>query len=232
MPDHQNYYADMRTYFEDKRQIYAHQRTGGILIAGRAVQDEWIKEARTRVPAAYAGELKVFGEHNSENAALAAEALRALSLTESDIASGLATFEAVEGRLQFVREMNGVKIYNDNNATTPEATIAALRALSGGKNIILIMGGSDKGLDMSTLLYEIATHCKRVILLAGSGTNRVVPLMQDYSIFDSLDAAVQEAVRSATAGDVILFSQAFASFGMFTNEYDRNDVFMRVVASL
>ena len=232
MPDHQNYYPDMGTYFADKRNIYAHQGEGDVLVAGRAVQDEWIKDSRARVPVPYAGELKVLGEHNRENAAFAAEALRALGLLEGEIAEGLASFESVEGRLQFVREVRGVKIYNDNNATTPEATIAALRAVGAGKNVMLIMGGSDKGLDMSTLLYEIAKSCKRTILLAGSGTDRIAPLMQDYSIYDSLEAAVREAAASASAGDVILFSPAFASFGMFTNEYDRNDRFMRIVASL
>jgi len=232
MPDHQNYYPDMATYFADKRNIYAYQRDGDILVAGRSVQDEWIKETRAHVPAPYAGTLMVLGQHNRENAALASDALRALGVAESDIVDGLASFESVEGRLQFVREVRGVKIYNDNNATTPEATLAALRAVGKGKNVVLIMGGSDKGLDMSALLYEIAKTSKRTILLAGSGTDRIAPLMQDYSIYDSLDAAVREAVASASTGDVILFSPAFASFGMFTNEYDRNDQFMRIVSSL
>lgn len=232
MPDHQNYYPDMQTYFADKQQIYAHQGEDGVLIAGRTVADEWMKEPRARVPIVFSGELRVPGAHNRENAALAAEALRALGLTEDAIAHGLSTFEALEGRLQLVREVRGVPIYNDNNATTPEATIAALNALAKRKNVILIMGGSDKGLDMSALLYEIAQTCKRVILLAGTGTDRVAPLMQDYSIFDSIDSAVREAIAAAEPGDVILFSPAFASFGLFRNEYDRNDQFMRVVSSL
>jgi UDP-N-acetylmuramoylalanine--D-glutamate ligase len=232
MPDHQNYYPDMQRYFYDKQQIYAHQDEDGVLIAGRVVADEWIKESRTRIPIVYSGGLRVPGAHNRENAALAAEALRALGLSEAAIAHGLETFEAVEGRLQLVREVRGVRIYNDNNATTPEATIAALHALAKGRNVILIMGGSDKGLDMNALLYEIAQTCKRVLLLAGTGTDRIAPLMQDYSIFDSIGSAVREAAYYAEPGDIILFSPAFASFGLFRNEYDRNDQFMRVVASL
>ena len=141
----------------------------------------------------------------------------------------------MEGRLQLVGVVEGVKIYNDNNATTPEATIAALRSLSNyghPMSTILIMGGADKGLDMSQLLLEISKTCKRVILIAGSGTNRVVPLMADYSVFDSLKDAVHEAVQSASPGDTVLFSPAFASFGMFTNEYDRNDTFMKIVREI
>ncbi len=177
-------------------------------------------------------DIAIPGEHNRFNAACAAEVLRKLALSEEEIQAGIESFQGVEGRLQLVREIRGVKIYNDNNATTPEATIAALKALHTEKNIILIMGGSDKGLDMSTLLYEIAGTCKRVILLAGSGTDRITPFMQDFSVFDSLDSAVKEALQSATEGDVILFSPAFASFGMFTNEYERNDQFLSIVESL
>lgn len=232
MPDHQNYYPDMQSYFNDKKNIYAFQKEGDALIVGSAVQEEWIHESRARVPQPFTGTLRVVGEHNRENAALASEALRTYGLSEEEIQKGLSSFEAVEGRLQFVREVKGVKIYNDNNATTPEATIAALSAVGNGKNVILIAGGSDKGLDMSALLYEIARTCKRVILLPGKGTDRIVPYMQDYSIFDSLDTAVQEAVRGAEAGDTILFSPAFASFGMFKNEYERNDGFLRIVKSV
>ena len=183
------------------------------------------------------------GDHNRENAALAAEALRALHIPEDDIRSGLETFKGVEGRLQLVSNKNlprvaggkagNIQIYNDNNATTPEATLAALKALdTGKKNIILIIGGADKGLDASSLLYEIANTCKRVICLSGTGTTRIVPFMSDYSIFDSLDAACKEAFASVVAGDIILFSPAFASFGLFKNEYDRNDQFMKFVSSL
>jgi UDP-N-acetylmuramoylalanine--D-glutamate ligase len=238
MPDHQNYYPDTEAYFADKAHIFQHQRPGDVLVCGGSIRER-IEAARppvaTRVPDSIPPEwtLKVIGEHNRDNAALAAEALRSCGLSETVIRAGLESFEPVEGRLQFVREMNGVKIYNDNNATTPEATIAALTALAGdSKDIILIMGGADKGLDASALLYNIATTCKRVILLAGTGTDCVAPMMQDYSIFDNLESAVREAVASAQPGDTILFSPAFASFGMFTNEYERNDRFLRIVRSL
>lgn len=244
MPDHQNYYKDMDEYFADKANIYRHQKEGGVIIAGASIAER-IKTERgdVEVPSELPADvqLKVLGVHNRENASLATSALKALGLSEAEIKEGLESFAGVEGRLQFVREVGGVKIYNDNNATTPEATIAALKALDTGnppspkateghrKNIVLIMGGSDKGLDMSTLLYEVAKACKRVILLSGTGTNRVVPLMSDYSIFDSLEDAVSEALRGAVSGDVVLFSPAFASFGMFKNEYERNDEFLRIV---
>ena len=238
MPDHQNYYADMDEYFADKANIFRYQKEGDVLVCGAQIEPRIeavrsVAEPQVPAPLPTDWKLRVIGEHNRENAALAAEALRALNLSEDQIRAGLESFEPVEGRLQLAREIGGVKIYNDNNATTPEATIAALKALDEGKkNIVLIMGGADKFLDASTLLYEVAKTCKRVILLAGTGTSRIAPLMQDYSIFDSLEAAVQEAVVSAQAGDTILFSPAFASFGMFKNEYERNDNFLQIVRKM
>lgn len=238
MPDHQNYYPDMETYFADKANIFKNQKEGDVLVCGKGIEEQ-IKAARPlvapQVPPAISTDWKlhVVGEHNRENAALAAAALHALGLTDSEIQNGLESFTPVEGRLQLIGEIRGASVYNDNNATTPDATLAALHALDrGNKNIILIMGGADKGLDMSTLLYEVARTCKRVILLAGTGTDRVAPFMSDYSIYDSMQSAVTEAVASASVGDCILFSPAFASFGIFKNEYDRNDQFMDCVRSL
>lgn len=136
--------------------------------------------------------------------------------------------------MELIREVNGVQVYNDTTATTPEATLAALRALNDGhrKFIILIMGGNDKGLDMNTLLYEIPNYTKRVILLAGTGTNRVLEFLPGASVFDDLGNAVREAFVGTVPGDIILFSPAFTSFGMFKNEYDRGDQFNAIVQKL
>jgi UDP-N-acetylmuramoylalanine--D-glutamate ligase len=240
MPDHQNYYRDMDEYFADKANIFAYQKNGDVLICGQDIEQKITQgkvkpslEPRVVSSIPDSWHLKVPGVHNRENASLAAEVLRALHVSDEAIRTGLESFAGVAGRLQLVTEIKGVKIYNDNNATTPDATIAGLRALdTGKKQIVLIMGGADKGLDMSNLLYEIARSCKRVICLAGTGTARITPFMQDYSIYDNLKSAVDEALASAESGDVILFSPAFASFGMFTNEYERNDKFMSIIKDL
>ncbi|MCR4325622.1 MAG: UDP-N-acetylmuramoyl-L-alanine--D-glutamate ligase [Patescibacteria group bacterium] len=246
-PDHQNYYHDMDEYFADKANIFRYQKGGDSLIASRGLTER-LKAAQPPLPPLFPPPLpadwalKVPGKHNRENAALAAEALRALGVSEADIKSGLESFEGVEGRLQFVREVHGIGIYNDNNATTPEATIAALRALRDtedkkGARIILIMGGADKGLDMSDLTDEVRKCCKAVVLLEGTGTDRIHAglesalgnkIMIYHNLRDALGAAMEAAVR----GDIVLFSPAFASFGMFKNVYDRNDQFLQVACSL
>ncbi len=209
MQDHLNYYASMDEYFADKANIFKFQKELKI-VAGGAIAP---KIPRAIVPGTYEWNLKIPGEHNKENASLAAEALKLLGLTDEQIKSGLESFEGVEGRLQFVQEVRGVKIFNDNNATTPEATIAALDAL-GTMRTILIMGGADKGLDMSALEARLP-QLKKVV-----------------RIEQGLTKALDEALAAASPGDIILFSPAFASFGMFKNEYDRNDQFLAAVKNL
>ena len=234
MPDHQNYYTDMEAYFSDKANVFRYQKKGDALFVGASVL-EHIQAAQPsvapQVPPAIPLDWKlgIIGEHNRENASFAAAALSAVGLSENEIQEGLGSFEGVEGRLQFLREIKGVKIYNDNNATTPEATIAALRSLDG--DVILIAGGADKGLDMSELISE-ARKCKKVVLLAGTGTDRIKKELPDVVVFDTLGDAFTAATRAAVAGDVILFSPAFASFGMFKNEYDRNDQFLEIVRQM
>lgn len=234
MPDHQNYYRDMDEYFADKANIFRYQKPGDTLIAGKGLTERFQTPqppVEALVPDGLAPDwtLRVPGEHNRENAALAAAALLSLGLNTEQIRAGLESFEGVEGRLQLVAKSNGVQIYNDNNATTPEATLAALRALDSGKrNVVLIAGGSDKGLDMSELVGEMQTKCKAVLLLKGTGTDRLKELLADTQVFESLETAFDSAKSIAGPGDIILFSPAFASFGMFKNEYERGDLFIKL----
>lgn len=237
-PDHQDYYPDMGTYLADKAEIFLHQASGDTLVLGEqaaeVVADAYdVTTATHRVVAksdAVSAHLSIPGEHNRANAACAKEACRALRIDEAVIDEALQTFAGVDGRLQLVREKNGVKFYNDTTATTPDATLAALRALA--EPIVLIMGGSDKGLDMGKLLLEAPKRVKRLILLPGTGTNKALKFLPGASVYDSLEAAVREAALSAVPGDAVLFSPAFASFGMFKNEYDRGEQFNALVHSL
>jgi UDP-N-acetylmuramoylalanine--D-glutamate ligase len=256
MEDHLNYYERgglsrveaMAAYFTDKAQIFLHQEDSGTFVTTPAVF-EWIRKV---LPNETLGQeivladvsvlpedmlLSMPGEHNRLNAALAYEALKAVGLTDEEIFDGLATFPGVEGRLQLVATVDNVRIYNDNNATTPQATTAALEALDlGNKNIILIAGGADKNIDVTKLAFAITEHCKNVFLIPGSGTDNLVGYLDGgdtgVSIMGDLAGAFAEAKRIATAGDIILFSPAFASFAQYKNEYERNDEFVRLVANL
>lgn len=246
MPDHMNYYGgNLDTYFSDKANIFRFQMKGDSLFVGeailekvRAVSAKWRTSVEATVPPAIPKEwkLSIVGEHNRQNASLAAAALRALGLSEVEIKEEIESFEGIAGRLQFIGEVKGIPVYNDNNATTPEATIAALRAL--GEDITLIAGGSEKNLALEELVSEIKQRVARVVLLKHpnyQGSERLARTLRKEEVSfeeaSDLKGAVEMAIRGKKSGS-ILFSPAFASFGMFKNEYDRNDQFLKIVSEL
>ena len=248
MSDHLNYYKNsMDAYFLDKAQIFAHQGSHNFLVMGEEVagliEEKFGKRARAKKIIAGAGsvprdwDLKLRGVHNRENIALASAVGDALKVPMETIREAVENFSGVEGRMQYARTVRGVEIYNDTTATTPDATLVALRALSQNKNIVLIMGGADKTLDMSPLLKNISQYCSTVVLLAGTGSLKIQKdIMQIKNIThchaSSLSEAVTQAMNNTRIGDIVLFSPAFASFGMFKNEFDRGEQFMALVSGL
>jgi len=246
MEDHMDYYkGDMTAYFMDKTNIFKNQEDTGVLVTTPAVfeyakgKDLSIRGEVILADSSVMPEdclLAMPGEHNRLNAALSYEALKAISLSDGMIFEGLASFGGVEGRLQYIKTINNVRIYNDNNATTPTATIAALEALDlGNKNIILIAGGTDKGIALDDFCTSVQTHCKQLILIPGTGTTTFTNQCRCSTptlMIESLGQAVEEARLVAENGDIILFSPAFASFGQYKNEYERNDEFVNFVSSL
>ncbi len=246
MDDHLNYYGgDRNAYFADKAHIFLYQESGDTFITTPAVfaRAEDFAHARgvtfsqnielvddSVIPEDWA--VPLAGAHNRMNTACAVLALRVAGIADEQIRAGIETFPGVPGRLEFVGERKGVKIFNDNNATTPEATLAALEAVSHEHNAVLIMGGSDKGSDMSALMARLPQYAKHVVLLAGTGTDTIRASLPAAAVHDTLAAAIDEAFDIAEDGDVVLFSPAFASFGMFKNEYDRNDQFMELIRTL
>ncbi|MEK7107625.1 MAG: UDP-N-acetylmuramoyl-L-alanine--D-glutamate ligase [Patescibacteria group bacterium] len=248
LPDHMNYYkGDMNLYFKDKANIFKYQKKGDILIFGDSVVEAACHLGAQLPSSALIAravdlptdwKLKIIGEHNRYNAACALAVARALKIPDEISKEAIENFGGVPGRLEFIREIRDVRIYNDTCATTPDATMAALRALSS-KQIILILGGSDKGLDMSKLVAEIPKYCKGVVLLPGTGTEKLISNSKflisnqtPISNVKNLREAVKKTVAIAKRSDIILFSPALASFGMFKNEYDRGEQFNVVVKSL
>lgn len=242
MEDHQNYYGSMDLYFNDKAQIFLHQDESGVLIttpevferakelSGVSLGQEVVLADASVIPEGAL--LTMPGEHNRLNTALAVETLKALSLSEDEIFTALATFPGVEGRLQYLGEIEGVKMYNDNNATTPTATAAGVRAVSeliaSEKGLVLIAGGADKGLDVQPIIDAVESGVKAIILLPGSGTEMLLSHIHG-SLVNSMEEGVTAALAAAESGDSILFSPGFASFGLFRNEYERNDAFLSEV---
>jgi UDP-N-acetylmuramoylalanine--D-glutamate ligase len=241
-PDHLNYYdGNLDTYLADKANIFLFQKPGDTLVLGSQcagiIQGKYSGLMQGWTSLVGEGDLpndwklNVPGEHNRYDAALARRAVQALDVSDDVIRGALENFGAVSGRLELVATVDGVDYYNDTNATTPDATLAGINALSEkyAGNVLLIMGGADKDIDMKELLAELPRFTKRVELLSGTGTDRIRPELPDAEVFDNLVAAVGNARRHAQPGDAIILSPAFASFGMFKNEYDRGDQFNAIV---
>jgi len=242
-PDHMNYYKDnMKKYFLDKAQIFLWQSKTDYLILGEQTAPK-IKQFRKRIKSKIIIARKkdcqnlktvLMGEHNKSNIACAIKAAVALKIPPLKIYKAIKNFTGVKGRLEHIKTINRVRIYNDTTSTTPEATIAGLKALDLdlNKRIVLICGGADKGLDMNNFIREANLRAKKIILISGTGTERIKNKFKKSPIYNSLKKAVADAVSSTNKGDAILFSPAFASFGMFKNEYDRGDKFNGIIKNL
>ncbi len=274
LDDHLNYYkGDREAYFADKANIFKYQKSAETLVVREGVL-ALVKDAPSKIIVARQSDVpdswkvKLLGEHNRENVACAVKVAEEIGISSAIIKKAVESFNGVPGRLEYLRTIRGVKIYNDNNATTPDATLAALRALnpkseipacaaaaSAGRrnpkqiqnpkalnaerNIVLIMGGTDKGLDMSKLVEEIPRHCKAIVMLKETGTDRIKERIMNYELGimkkekNTLQECVEEAMKLGKKGDIILFSPAFASFGRwFKNEYDRGNQFVELVKKL
>lgn len=248
LPDHQNYYKNnMELYFEDKANIFKFQKEKDFLISGSQVaplivekyesviNSKIIVADESKVPEDW--KIKIPGTHNKYNISLAIAVAKALEIDMSVVKEAVENFSGVPGRLELVRDYKGIKIWNDTTATTPDATLAGLRAL--GSEIVLIMGGADKNLDMTKLFQEIPEHVRALILIPGTGSTRIEgDLIRlgdanvDFNKVNNLREAINLAVALAPVGGNILFSPGFASFGMFKNEYDRGDQFNELVKNL
>jgi UDP-N-acetylmuramoylalanine--D-glutamate ligase len=245
MPDHMTYYrGDMDRYLADKAQIFLHQDEGDILVLGAQVYEQlksYKSHMRARVIVAdesdvpHAWKLRLVGAHNRYNVGIAVATARAYGVEFETIRATVEAFEPLPGRLQYVRDVSGVPVYNDTNATTPDATIASLYALDHDHNrrIILIAGGVDKGLAVEALVSAIHDTCKHVVLLPGSGTDKLVAACELTSAtctkVETLTEAVQNVWLVANKGDIVLFSPGFASHNLFQNEYDRGEQFLRLI---
>jgi len=180
------------------------------------------------------------GHHQKQNFLAAALALLDLGLPADFIRESLGRFPGIEHRLEFFHESNGIRFYNDSAATIPEAAAAAIRAFEKPPDckadLILVTGGTDKDLDF-TPLARAAENTKAIILLAGTGTDKLKTLLDSGGIkyrgpFDSPEAAAKAALEAAAPGDTVVLSPGCASFGMFLNEFDRGRKWKEAVRKL
>ncbi|HLH61042.1 MAG TPA: UDP-N-acetylmuramoyl-L-alanine--D-glutamate ligase [Ktedonobacteraceae bacterium] len=260
-PDHLDTYADMDEYAAAKANIFRHQHADDLAIFNydnpwtrrlgeEAVANTWFTSLELGGSFARGSsdiapfiftETPLIGKHNLENILLATTAARLLDVPDEIIAATVRGFRGVPHRLEEVAVINGVRFINDSTSTAPVAGRIALEAFDGP--IVLVAGGNTKFLPLEDWPRTIAQRCRDVILLKGTGTDELLPALEQEAeqygisnpvrgVFDDFTTAMNEAVSLARPGDVLLFSPGFTSFGMFLNEFDRGDKFVAYVRAL
>jgi UDP-N-acetylmuramoylalanine--D-glutamate ligase len=232
MRDHLNMYPSMAEYAEAKAQIFRHQRPDDfVLLPADKLFNGYAKEASGSVLRVKKEKiaLSILGEHNLLNASFAAAVAKLLGVPSSKTKFILKSFKGLPNRFETIAVKKGVTFINDTTATTPDGTLAALRALKPSKATIhLLFGGADKELDFK----EIASYLKKrkdvvTYLLSGTAETKIKKAGIRGNWFSEFEHAFK-AVQPKK-GDVLLLSPGCASFGMFKNEFDRGEQFRALV---
>lgn len=182
--------------------------------------------------------IKIPGEHNLANILAAVCMAKLLKISDDDIVKAVNNFSGIDYRLQLERVINGCKIYNDSTATTPDAAVAAIKALAPQK-MVLLAGGVDKELDFKEMAQVIKKHVSQLVLLDGSASEKLFKELQKIKYPKQKISARQKSLKTAwqrawvlaqkNKANAILFSPAGASFNMFENEFDRARQFSNLV---
>ena len=180
------------------------------------------------------------GEHNYLNVCAALNAIHDYIDVSNDVLESIiASISGVAHRLEFVREINGVDWYNDSASTTPDKSIAGIRAFD--TKVVLIAGGYDKNISYESLAKPILDNVSKLILF-GDTKNKIYDAVMKLSrdsgvsipiyVMDTLEEVIDVAYQVSVPGEVVLFSPASASFDMFKNAYQRGDLFKEIVNKL
>jgi UDP-N-acetylmuramoylalanine--D-glutamate ligase len=190
------------------------------------------REGTKAEPILPVAEIPLKGAHNVENVLAAVCAARLGGVPAESIRASVASFKAVEHRLEFVAAVRGVEFYNDSKATNVDATKKALEAFQGG--VHLILGGKDKNLDYAELSDLLRARCKTVYTI-GSAAEKIERQLDGVVKIVSagtLDVAVRKAAEDAVAGDIVLLAPACSSFDQFENYEQRGRTFKELVKQL
>jgi len=213
-------------WFSAKRQIKQ-----GAFVHGESILFT-AKEGGKPEPVMPVAEIPLAGAHNVENVLAAVCAARLAGVAAETIRSAVRAFKAVEHRLEFVRELGGVKYYNDSKATNVDATVKAVESFTGG--IHLILGGKDKDSNYAVMGPLLRERVKTVITI-GSAAEKIARELAGVAKIEAAETmqrAVTLAHDQAGAGDTVLLAPACASFDQFENYEHRGRVFKELVMAL
>ena len=264
-PNHLDVHRSMEEYVAAKENVYLHQSADGKLVVNmdNAITNTFAEKAKGRVEkfsrfavpehgvylrddVVYrdgrkimdAADIKIPGVHNIENYMAAACAVEGLA-SDADIDAVARSFGGVEHRIELVRELHGVRYYNDSIASSPSRTIAGLRSFD--RKVILIAGGYDKHVPFDVLGPEVCAHVK-LLILCGATAEKIraavenapeyAPGKPEIITVQSLEAAVAAARAHAEAGDIVTLSPACAAFDQFKNFMVRGARYKELVMAL
>ena len=264
-PNHLDVHKSMEEYIAAKENVYLHQSPSGKLVVNmdNAITHSFVGKANGRVEefsrfgipenGVYlqngtiyrngkkimdAADIRIPGVHNIENYMAAACAVEGFA-SDADIDAVARSFGGVEHRIELVRELDGVRYYNDSIASSPTRTIAGLHSFD--RRVILIAGGYDKHIPFDALGPEICAHVKLLILCGATadkiraaveGAPEYVPGQPEIVTVQSLGDAVELAHMRAQRGDIVTLSPACAAFDQFKNFMVRGESYKRMVAAL
>ena len=258
-PEHLDWHADSDEYYNAKSQLFRHQTSDDIAVfyakddmsqriastgagwkvpymafpGGNVVDGNIVIDNQT---VCATSELKLLGEHNWQNACAAVTAVWKITQNIEAMRQVLTHFSGLEHRLEFVRELDGVRYYDDSFGSTPETAIVAIKAF--GEPKIIILGGSDKGAPYDDLAEVIAESNVRSVVLIGEQADRIRAALDRVGFTatnpggESMSHIVATARSVAKLGDIVVLSPACASFDMFQNYMDRADQFKAAVNAL
>ncbi|ADY73128.1 UDP-N-acetylmuramoylalanine--D-glutamate ligase [Desulfurobacterium thermolithotrophum DSM 11699] len=248
-PDHMNRYKSFEEYVKAKLKLLGHSEfcilNQDDPVLRNLNRENFFFFSRKRKADAFFEKGKIFckdfkievellplkGIHNVENYMGALLALKKLKLSNEKILNGFKTFYGLPHRTELVAEINGIKFINDSKSTNVDSL---KKALESYEDIILIAGGSDKGLDFSSLRKLVRERVKGIVAIGETAEQfkKTFSDIVDVRISDNIFQAVKTAYKLASSGDVVLLSPGCASFDMFKNFEDRGEKFREAVKLL
>lgn len=257
-PDHIDFMGSLDNYYKSKTEVYRNMAGNDVFLLN--ADDPVVKEYTDRYPVKCAKEsfstdsqsadciakdgylemkgekiiplnaIKIVGKHNLQNVMIAVSAAKAIGISNDVILEAVSSFKGVEHRIEFVREIDGVKYYNDSKGTNTDATITALKAFDRG--VILLVGGFEKGLPMDEMKKHLGC-VKKIIGFGACGARLVHDLVgEDGIVVTTLGEAVAEANKIAESGDTVLLSPTTSSFDQYTCFEERGDHFKKIINAL
>jgi UDP-N-acetylmuramoylalanine--D-glutamate ligase len=264
-PEHLDWHPNMEDYLEAKANLFTHQTPEDIAIYYEA--NEYSRQLAFRSPGTKIpffldpgariredgkivigspeteiidkNEIQILGEHNLQNICAAITAFWQVSQDVNALKHVLTSFAGLENRLEFVRELGGVKFYNDSFAAAPGAAVAAMDAVPGQK--VVILGGFDRQLPLDELVERISKKGQdlRKLVLIGQSSQRLKEELNKASFTNfetseskAMPEIVELAKNVAKSGDSVVLSPGFPSFDMFKNFADRGQQFKDAVQNL